>query len=145
MNVTALDHAEEIARGLARRIAEIQKSEEQLAAFTWEGRDDVEDLSGEATGDSQLLLLRALHVASESGMYELLSRLAHEGDVRLPALVKAMDLPRMAVIDRISALSQAGLASRELESNRVGATQLGRGIVSMLDTVTDLVDHGVDK
>lgn len=142
MSVDAVAHAEEMAQGLARRIAEIRKSEDQLAAFTWEGRDSgAGDDASEQAGDSQLLLLRALHVASESGLYELLSHVVHNGDVVLKVLVSHMGLPRMAVVDRVSALSQAGLASREFESDRVGATQLGRGIVAMLDEVSALMEE----
>jgi hypothetical protein len=139
MNGTAVDHAEEIALGLARRISEIQKAEDQLAAFTWEGRGAEESGAGQAD-DSRLLLLRALHVASESGMYDLLNRLVQDGDRVLKELVDLLALPRMVVVDRVSALSQAGLASREFESDRVGATQLGRGIVAMLETVSGLVE-----
>jgi hypothetical protein len=82
---TGQDHVEEIALGLARRIAEIRRAEEQLAAFAWDERDPGTDVSAAESG-ARHLLLRALHVATESGMYHLLERLVRDGDVALAEL-----------------------------------------------------------
>jgi len=126
-----------IALGLLRRAEEVRRAEEQFLAFAW--REDERSGEADAAAGEELtpVALRALHVATEEASFRVLAHLVDEGDGTVRALAAVLGVSRLAAVDRISALTQAGLAGRDLESDRVGVTALGRGVVDLVRTVAE--------
>ncbi len=126
-----------IALGLRRRAEEVRRAEEQFLAFAWREDEGSGEADTAAGGDLAPFALRALHVATEEASFRVQAHLADTGDGTVRALAAVLGVSRLAAVDRVSALTQAGLAGRDLESDRVGITMLGRGVVELVRTVAE--------
>jgi hypothetical protein len=132
VNAEALEAAVElIARGLRARADQIMKAEEQFDAFAWK-EGGAEPGAADDAGSLVPFLVRVFRLALEDGNLALLTRLARDGDAGLGELIETGG-GRLATVDRVSALTQAGLVGRDLETDRVGVTGLGQGVVELLD------------
>jgi hypothetical protein len=129
---------DDLAEGLARRIRDAALAEDRLAGFAF--TDDVRDPArrpGALAGDARALdalardlTLRAL--AAAAGNYAVLAALGDE-PVPTAALARGLDLPALAVTERIGALAQLGLAARDVERDAAVGTPAGRGVVALVD------------
>lgn len=120
-----------IVRGVRARAAQVLRAEEQLAAFAWkEGGQEAATPDGTAGVAS--MVVRALRSAVEGDTYPLLVDLAEEGDATIAVLAERMGVGRLAAVDRVGAWTQAGLVARDLETDRVGLSALGGGVVQLV-------------
>lgn len=135
---------EAIARGLARRMAQVRKAEKHLAAFAWrEGATEAEGAGQEAEPDpGTAWVLRVLRTASEGDNHRMLRAIPRAGDGTVSALAMALGCGRTDAVDRVSGLAQAGLVGRDLETDRVGLTELGQGVLDLVDQVVGLLGTG---
>lgn len=81
------------------------------------------------------MILRALRTGAETVNYRILTRLSREGSLSVAELMAVSGLGRLSVLERVNDLTQAGLASRALESDRVQATRLTVGLVGLIEGV----------
>lgn len=120
------------------RMAQVRTAEERLSTFAWKEGGAA---SGEAdtVSDAASWVARVLHVATEGDNRRILLVIAGGGDLTVGALAQALGQGRIDAVDRVGALTGAGLVARDLESDRVGLTQLGQGVVQLLADVAERV------
>jgi biotin operon repressor len=82
------------------------------------------------------LVLRALRAAADPLNDRILRRL-DDGDAPLGELAELLELPRLAVWERMSDLVQTGLAVRSLETDRAALTPAGRALVELVEEATN--------
>lgn len=133
-----------MARGLARRMAQVRTAEERLASFAWKEGGPAHGEPG-VVSDATSWVARVLHVATEGDNHRLLHLITGDGDPTLGSLAGALGRGRTEVADRVSALTQAGLVARDLESDRVGLTELGGGVVELVSDVAGRVGDRVGE
>lgn len=126
--------ASRIAVGVRARAAQLVTAEERLSAFAWS-----ENASGarrpEPRLDASFLVVRALRTALEDDSFRVMRALVRDGDATLGIVAERLEVPRLAAVDRVGAWTQVGLVGRDLETDRVGVTELGRGIVELVDVL----------
>lgn len=123
--------ADAIIRGMRARAAQVARAEEQLAAFAWHEDEDGPSAAS-ADDEPSVMLVRAVRSALAGETYPVLCILARDGDATVAALAERMGVGRLAAIDRVGAWTQAGLVARNLETDAVGLTELGGGIVALV-------------
>jgi hypothetical protein len=121
-----------IASGLRARAAQVARAEAQLAAFAWK-EDDAGTQASEGGMGLSAMLVRAVRWALDGDTYPVLRALAVDGDATVGTLAGRMGVDRLAAVDRVGAWTQAGLVGRDLETDRVGLTELGVGIVELME------------
>ena len=130
----------QVAASLRARVDAQRLAEDRLASFAFSEepvtrrpaapRDEVE-----ASVDWSYFALRAMRVLSEPTTVTILERLRGEG--RLLDELVGLDpgtgmTDRLSAGDRIGGLASAGLAARELESDRVTLTPLGEALLELV-------------
>jgi len=126
--------ASHIAAGVRARAAQLATAEERLTAFAWrEDSGDTRRPEPWTWTDASSLVVRALRTALEDDTWRVLGALARDGDATLGMVAERLEVPRLAAVDRVGAWTQAGLVGRDLETDRVGVTDLGRGIVELVE------------
>lgn len=139
MNAAAAAGA--LVDGLWRRLRDAALAEERLAGFAFaEGGGPAPrwtDLAGGplAEGLARDLTLRALAAGADPVNYRLLAGLGEE-PAPLRRVAEALGLPLLAVSERVGALAQVGLATRDLEREAVAGTRAGRGLVALVEAVS---------
>jgi DNA-binding IclR family transcriptional regulator len=83
------------------------------------------------------MTLRALGAAVDGAHFRLLCELEPDVPVGLDELAGRLALPRLAVAERLSALSQLGLAARDVERDGALGTAAGSGIVALIRTLSE--------
>ncbi|WP_249012111.1 hypothetical protein [Conexibacter sp. DBS9H8] len=125
-----------LARALAARLRDATAAGEQLASFAFsEGAPapGPELIAGEERAVAHDFLLRVLHGVSEPLAWELLAQaVAGAERTGLDALTAAVGLPRLAVTERVNALIQLGLLTRDLEHDAVAVTPAGEAIFELV-------------
>ena len=137
-----------LARALAARLRDATAAGEQLASFAFtEGTPapGPELREGEELAAAHDFLLRVLHGVSEPLSWKVLATVATEGghesdehDVRalsIDALADRLELPRLALTERVNALIQLGVMARDLEHDSVAASPAG---VALYELVCEL-------
>ena len=81
------------------------------------------------------MLLAAVRSAADCENYRLLRHLVAGGGAGVDELASTSGLPRLAVVERVGAMTQAGLVQREIESGQVCPTALATGLVGLLERV----------
>jgi hypothetical protein len=123
-----------LADGLRRRVAERSRAEERLADFVFsEGADGPRGGALLGPADWRHFVSRTLAAAGAPGTLDLLDRLSR-GDVPLDGLTADgwPGLPgSLAIVDRVGDLTAAGLVRRDLETGRVGLTDLGTAVLAL--------------
>ncbi len=124
-----------LARGLRRRVTERGRAERRLADFVFrEGSSDPGEGTTPSPADWRHFVARTLAAAGEPGTIDLLERLS-AGDLPIDELSgprTAGGGDRLATIDRIGGLASAGLVGRDLETDRVGLTDLGAAVLALV-------------
>jgi hypothetical protein len=147
-----------LARVLAARLRDASTAGERLASFAFtEGAPTPgpELREGEELAAAQDFLLRVLHGASDPVSWRVLagvvsargepdgSGLEDDGSggagledegagLPLDALADALELPRLAVTERVHALIQLGLMSRDLEHDAIIASPAGEALFDLI-------------
>jgi hypothetical protein len=88
--------------------------------------------AGEVAAGARDLVLRALAMVADPIDHRILLRLA-AGDTSLVELAALVDLPRIAVWERVNDLVQVGLVGHALEADRAGLSPAGTGLVALVD------------
>jgi hypothetical protein len=132
--VTPPGDAVEFGRCLRDRLRSTEAVAQRYASFAFDPDDvpvgpPVEDREVAAARD---LLLRVARTVADPLNYRLLVRL-REGDADLTALADLIDLPHLALWDRVSDLMQAGLVGRSLPDHRAGLTRAGEILVDTME------------
>jgi len=145
--VTPADAAvEALAAGLWRRLRDVVLAAERLERFNFAPERDpappsadwIRGLMDDAalTGSALDLVRRASAAGADPVNHRVLSLLVARDDaIPLAELARAVGLPALAAVERVSDLQQVGLARRVLEHGAVAATAAGRGWVRLLDLV----------
>ena len=121
-----------LAEGLRRRVAERGEAEARLADFVFREGSAGAGQPAFVKTEWRYFISRTLAAAGELGTLDLLERLS-SGNETLQTLGR--DHPEgvdgeLAIVDRIGALTGAGLAGRDLETGRVSLTGLGSAVLS---------------
>jgi hypothetical protein len=131
--VTASDDLlEGLAGGLRSRVAERGQAEARLADFVFREGPSGAGRPTLVEADWRYFISRTLVAAGERGTLDLLERLS-SGEETLQTLVADHSeglAGGLAIVDRIGGLATAGLASRDLETGRVGLTGLGSAVLA---------------
>jgi hypothetical protein len=135
----------QLARALAARLRDATAAGEQLASFAFtEGATALgpELREGEELAVAHDFLLRVLHGVSDPLNWKVLTAVvtedgheAAEGEIpALPidALTDRLELPRLAVTERVNALIQLGLMARDLERDSITASPAGRALYELV-------------
>lgn len=124
-----------LAGGLRRRVTERGRAERRLADFVFrEGSPDAGAGTTPSPADWRHFVARTLAAAGEPGTIELLERLSG-GDRPIAELAgrpEAGGGGRLASVDWIGGLASAGLVGRDLETDRVGLTDLGAAVLALV-------------
>lgn len=127
-----------LAGGLRRRVTERGLAERRLADFVFrEGSPDATAGTTPSPADWRHFVGRTLAAAGEPGTIELLERLSG-GDLPIDELAElaghrgAGGGGRLASVDWIGGLASAGLVGRDLETDRVGLTDLGAAVLALV-------------
>jgi hypothetical protein len=124
-----------LAGGLRRRVTERGLAERRLADFVFrEGSPDPGEGTTPSPADWRHFVGRTLAAAGEPGTIELLERLSG-GDRPIAELAGRWEAGgggRLASVDWIGGLASAGLVGRDLETDRVGLTDLGAAVLALV-------------
>jgi hypothetical protein len=135
----------ELARALAARLRDAVAAGEQLGSFAFtEGTPSPgpELRDGEELAAAHDFLLRVLHGISEPLSWKVLAAVVTQdgGDgaeddlpsLSLDALADRLELPRLAVTERVNALIQLGLMARDLEHDSVTPSPAGQALFELV-------------
>jgi hypothetical protein len=81
-------------------------------------------------------VLRALQLASEPINARLLAQLKQAGAMKASELMATSGLARVELVERLNALSRAGLTIQSLENEQIEATPFALGLLALLDEIT---------
>lgn len=139
--------APQLSRSLAGRLRDAVDAGERLASFAFregEPGPGTELRDGEELAVAHDFLLRVLHGVSDPLDWRLLSAVVSQagaegrgedpGEAGLPldALSDMLELPRLAVTERVNGLIQLGLMARDLEHDSVMASPAGVGLFELI-------------
>jgi hypothetical protein len=125
----------QLARALAARLRDAIAAGDQLAsfAFTESATPPGRELrDGEELAAAHDFLLRVLHGISEPLAWQVLSSIVSDQGCTLDALAERLELPRLAVTERVNALIQLGLMARDLEHDTVTASPAGQALFDLI-------------
>lgn len=91
--------------------------------------DDEREIATEMT-------LQAFRAASDALAFRILERIGRDG-AAIEDLERAAGLHRLATLERVTQLAQAGLVRRDAGAERVEPTRLGLGVVGLIEKVRD--------
>jgi hypothetical protein len=144
-----------ISEGLWGRLRDEILAERRLERFAFgpEGAEGpaaarLSGLAGDAgarAGVARDMALRALAAAADDVNFRLLSALGDAAPMALDEVARAVNLPALAVAERLGALSHAGLARRDLERDGAEATPAGRGMVRLVRTLCAGLEERLDR
>lgn len=127
-----------IARGIAARIRDAIDAAERLASFSFEPGGEAEPRhqigDGEEPEVARDFVLRVFRGACDRTNHHILCAAAArpEEGVPLADLCAEIELPRMAVCERVNDLIQLGLVHRDLQLDTVRISPAGAGLVELL-------------
>jgi hypothetical protein len=124
-----------LGRALVGRLDEIAAALDRYAGFAFVPDSEAARTAyaaDEKREAARELVLRALRVAADPLNDRILRRLA-DGDATLGELSELVELPRLAVWERVSDLVQVGLAARALADDAAGLTAAGAVLLRLVD------------
>jgi hypothetical protein len=126
----------QLARALAARLRDATAAGERLASFAFtEGTPapGPELRPGEELAAAHDFLLRVLNGVTEPISWRVLAAVAPaESGVPLDELAGVLELPRLAVTERVNALIQLGVMARDLEHDSVTASPAGEALFELV-------------
>ncbi|MCC7360654.1 MAG: hypothetical protein IT317_14330 [Anaerolineales bacterium] len=127
----------DLSTALALRLRDLARSLDRLDRLEsgtgeWLASQQAEDLAAAA----QAMTLRTLRLAADSDNYALLNRLAGAASMSTAELELAVGLGRLALVERINDLVQVGLASRNVDTDQVQATQAGAALAGLVSAIS---------
>lgn len=84
-------------------------------------------------------VLRALRLASDPLNYQLLVVLKNSDGLSITELMRATQMPRVELTERVKDLAQLGFVAQSLESEMVLATRAAAGIVALIESLRDQI------
>ncbi len=135
--MTATRLPPELARGLAARLRDALDAAVRLASFSFEenGPPPPELIDGQESGVARDFVLRAVAGASDPSNHRLLVAAHAEeeaGGVTVERLCELLELPRLAITERVNELIQLGLAARDLKRDTVVCRPAGAALTELL-------------
>jgi hypothetical protein len=124
-----------VAKALGARLTDIEVAVDRYGSFAHGPGATVPPpalADGQIAAAARDLVLRALGMLADPIDHRILCRLA-EGDTPLVELATLLDLPRVAVWERVNDLLQVGLVGHGLEDDRAGLSAAGAGLVGLVD------------
>ena len=126
--------AEAIARGLVDRMRDLVLAERRLADFAFSEKTSPPKREG-TTIKWDEMAISTLVVACNPVSYKVLRRMVRDGDCSLEEIGEVAGTGWIAAVDRINTLAQAGYVRRDLERERVRATELAVGFVKLVEEI----------
>ncbi len=124
-----------LARALAARLRDATTAGEQLASFAFtEGAPapGPELRDGEELAAAHDFVLRVLHGVSDPLSWNVLAAVVGEDDLSVDALADRLELPRLAITERVNALIQLGLMGRDLEHDSITPSPAGSALFELV-------------
>jgi hypothetical protein len=125
----------QLARALAARLRDATAAGEQLASFAFsEGTPapGPELRDGEELAAAHDFVLRVLQGISEPLSWKVLAAVVGGEDNSLDALAGRLELPRLALTERINSLIQLGVMARDLEHDSVTVSPAGEALFELV-------------
>ncbi len=91
------------------------------------------------------MTIEALSLLADRTNYRMLSRLRRDGSVPVEELMAVTGLGRLALLERAARLTQAGLVTREIESDRVTVSRLTMGLLGLVERVCAVFSAKIGK
>jgi hypothetical protein len=127
-----------IGRGIGARLRQLGAALRRYDAFVFRPGVDAGPAAPPEDGQpaaARAQVLRALRACADASGWQILARLAG-GDATSGELGTLLRCPRLTAWDQVNELVQAGLAARDLETDAVGLTAAGRGMVDLVEALT---------
>lgn len=124
----------EPARGLAARLRDAAAAADRLSDFSFDGRsgEGAPTLAaGEEPATAEDFVVRAVHLATDPVAFRILRAAATE--TAIGELAAGLELPRLALLERVHEMIQLGLVARDLERDTVRASPAGEALARWLD------------
>jgi DNA-binding MarR family transcriptional regulator len=119
---------------LGSRVRELLAVVDRLDSFVFDGpagSRPTPAAAAERTGVAEAFVVRALRAACDPDGWRIIAAV-RDDDVAIGELSSRFGVPRVIVREQVNELIQAGLVSRELESDRVGLTAAGRAVLEIV-------------
>lgn len=133
-----------IAKSLALRLRDMRAVLERYDSFVFRPPRTEVVATGwsddEAAQVSKAVVLRALRTATDPALWRILELLDAD-DATTAALAARVGCPRLVAWDQVNELLQVGLVNRDIETDRVGLTAAGAGVVEMVHALTAAVEE----
>jgi hypothetical protein len=134
-----------LAEGLWARCRDALLVAERLQGFAWTpergaGQGGGEAPAGRSEATDQLardLVLRALGAAVDPVNARILGALRGGQAVPVSRLAETLGLPPLALTERVGALAQVGLATRDLEHDAIVPTGAGRAALALVEALVE--------
>lgn len=141
------DPIDRLAAALRLRVEALRRTEEALAAFAFREEAPADAPSADAPVDWRYHAARALGAVAAPTTLSLVAALAGPGRTidelsRVDGLASALGGDRLAIAEAVAALASAGLAVRQLETDRVQLTPLGEALLALVDDIARRAAEG---
>jgi hypothetical protein len=134
-----------VAKALGARLADVEAAVDRYGSFAHGPGSALPPpalADGEVAAGARDLVLRALAMVADPIDHRILCRLA-DGDTSLVELAALVELPRIAVWERVNDLVQVGLVGHALDADQAGLSPAGSGLVALVDeVVAEIVAQG---
>lgn len=137
-----------VGKGLGLRLRELAAALERYDGFAF--RPGQGEVVADALDDEQAkaaaltLVLRALRAGCDAVGWRVLSRVA-EGDTTTSEIAELLSCPRIVAWEQVNELLQVGLVGRDLDGDRIGITEAGRGVVDVVSQLADAASEAVER
>ncbi len=126
------DFREPLADALWHRVRSIALAAHRLDRLPENAGETARLEGADAAKLATEMVLRLLRVGSDPVNFKLLSHLVQQGSVGMRELAGEVDLPPLAVSERVADLVQVGLAARSLVGDQVQGTEAARAFVELV-------------
>jgi predicted transcriptional regulator len=131
----------ELAAGLWRRLRDVILVAERIETFSFaeEAASAPEPMgAAEARALAMDFVVRALHEVGDPDGWRLLARIVDSPEgASIGELADILDRPRLATVERVNALVQAGLVQRALDVDKALATVAGEALAGFVREVAE--------
>ncbi len=127
---------DDLALALALRLRDIARMLDRLDRLeSGTGAWLASQQGGDWVAGAIEMTLRALRIAADPTNFAILAFLSKHTTTPIAELEQAAGLGRLALSERMSDLTQVGLAGRNIDTDQVQATAAGAALVGLIDSI----------